>query len=1033
MSVGSRFPVRMITGHLVTLVVLLGCAGFVGTASAQRDLPPEKGGETYSLGMPPVYKGRSGFELQWYRPQNNSELAGFYNLGLSKDLGSPVVGIAALRLEGYVGLRNQNIDGGGRALFEIPSFFVGGGIDYNGSDDVWDFLLTLDLPLRRGGVFGRGTTLALRWLPARDQTFGVGINVPLWGRNIGATRPMSDNVSLDYRDPFRLELELQDQLLKKSLTDLRERAHWLAMMTQPFAEPEGADAAEAMAPVLAGLKAHIDSTDSGFPRGHTLPEEITAYHETLDLAFSLAAGDRNTTDAGRATSIKARAILLDEVLVPYNYLLGQRKRHDSLISMIAIAQTEFASWVLTDAKANDQHANQIFYVFQTLCDVMEENRALLRERWDDSRFVWLPLQYALTPDQHDSQAELDDIIAKSSKQPFTEENRVWYVINEQFQWEMVRSVRKAEDYHVLWIHDFRGLNGEGKPDAVAYAQTLNYLEAMIERVSAYDETGKLPQYFILLDQHYFEINKARLWLRLLSAPLDYEMSLPKGFEDWEQRLKETQDRLRQAVSESMLLQVAQSQYGEKWLKNLIKVHVNITNPADPSFFSWHSVGIMPIPDNMMRDHRKIAFYDITEEDPFRGMAMFTGMGIGEHYIGPNWEDRAIMIQGPGALAVKDAAHGLLMAQGYEPGEMPYPLRKISKPVNYGRILAAEHRARNPDWLDHRGSVMQLHNETGFHDKPVNAAKAVLYSLMPPGSVLKVPDSLWQSYIYASLLAGSAQRGCKVLVIAPTLDSAPSGAAPTLARAHGLMGRLIVFSNEMDDALTESGGLLEVGLYAPKQGVGDIAGRFKQADEARPSWVREIYPRNPVANAELKNVGALLDSLGYSVSYLSGDSAEVKPKIHLKANFFASGTAWKKLMERPELGTVLRAHIEYLAMQAAPNDTSGSPPDVQDIPEDLKAGWIELMHGLLDDLTPAEKDELIYYFSVGSTNMDYRSMVMDGEVMVLLGGWQGLYGFMDFLLLPGLCEWLETTGELDALLPPPSGMTRALAGLMKLTL
>ena len=28
---------------------------------------------------------------------------------------------------------------------------------------------------------------------------------------------------------------------------------------------------------------------------------------------------------------------------------------------------------------------------------------------------------------------------------------------------------------------------------------------------------------------------------------------------------------------------------------------------------------------------------------------------------------------------------------------------------------------------------------------------------------------------------------------------------------------------------------------------------------------------------------------------------------------------------------------------------------------------------------------------------------------------------------------ETTEELDALLPPPSGMTRAMAGLMKLTL
>ncbi len=1033
MSYGIGKPGQNATLALAALVVFLGCLGLSGEVFAQRDLPPEKGGETYSLGMPPVYKGRSGFEMQWYRPQNNSELAGFYNLGVSKDLGSPVVGIAALRLEGYVGWRNQDLDGGGRALFEIPSFYVGGGVDFNGTDKVWDFLLTLDLPLRRGGVFGRGTTLALRWLPARDQTFGLGINVPLWGRNIGKTRPKSDNVRLDYRDPYRMEIDLQDELLKNALADLKERAHWLAMMTQPFAEPKGADAAEAMAPVLAGLKAHIDSTDSGFPRGHTLPEEIRAYHETLDLAFSLAAGGGKTSDTGRALSIKARAILLNEVLVPYNYLLGQRKRHDSLIGMIAIAQTEFASWVLSESNLMEHNERQVFFVFQTLCDVMEENRALLRDRWEDSRFVWLPLQFALTPDQHDSQAELDEIIAKSTKQPFTEENRLWYVLNEQFQWEMVRSVRKAEDYHVLWIHDFRGLNGEGEPDAVAYAQTLNYLEAMIERVSAYDETGKIPQYFILLDQHYFEINKARLWLRLLSAPLDYEMSLPKGFEDWEQRLNETQDRLRQAVSESVLLQVAKSQYGEDWLKNLIKVHVNITNPADPSFFSWHSVGIMPIPDNMMRDHRKIAFYDITEEDPFRGVAMFTGMGIGEHYIGPNWEDRAIMIQGPGALAAKDAARGLLMAQGYEPGEMPYPLRKIPKPVNYGQMLAAEHQARNPDWLKDRGSVMQLHNETGFHDKPVNAAKAVLYSLMPPGSVLKVPDSLWQSYIYASLLAGSALRGCQVLVIAPTKDSAPSGAAPTLARAHGLMGRLIVFSNEMDEILDDAGGLLKVGLYAPKQGVGDIAGRFKQADEARPDWLREVYPENPRANAELKNIDALLDSLGYSISYLSGDATEVKPKIHLKANFFASGTAWKKLMVRPELAGILRAHVEYLAMQAAPADTAGKVPDVKDYPDELKTGWVELIHGLLDDLTPAEKDELIYYFTVGSTNMDYRSMVMDGEVMVLLGGWQGLYGFFDFLLLPGLCEWLETTEQLDELLPPPSGFNRGMAGLMKLTL
>ena len=88
---------------------------------------------------------------------------------------------------------------------------------------------------------------------------------------------------------------------------------------------------------------------------------------------------------------------------------------------------------------------------------------------------------------------------------------------------------------------------------------------------------------------------------------------------------------------------------------------------------------------------------------------------------------------------------------------------------------------------------------------------------------------------------------------------------------------------------------------------------------------------------------------------------------------------------------------------------------------------------MEDLTPREREELIYFVTVGSTNMDYRSMVMDGEVQVLVGGWQALYGLIDFILLPGLCEWVETTEELDALLPPPSGFTRGMAGLMKLTL
>ena len=76
-------------------------------------------------------------------------------------------------------------------------------------------------------------------------------------------------------------------------------------------------------------------------------------------------------------------------------------------------------------------------------------------------------------------------------------------------------------------------------------------------------------------------------------------------------------------------------------------------------------------------------------------------------------------------------------------------------------------------------AMELHNLTGYQDKPINVARAILYSLMPPGSVIKVPDSLWGSALYAALLTGSAFRGARVLFVAPSLRSAPSSGWPAM--------------------------------------------------------------------------------------------------------------------------------------------------------------------------------------------------------------------------------------------------------------
>jgi len=608
---------------------------------------------------------------------------------------------------------------------------------------------------------------------------------------------------------------------------------------------------------------------------------------------------------------------------------------------------------------------------------------------------------------------------------------VWYVMNEDFQLEMARSVMRAEDYHVLWVHDFRGKNGQGNPDEIAFEHTLNYLRAMTMRVRQYDETGKLPIYMIFLDQHYFELNKGRVYLRVLHDPLNYHLDLPKGYEEWEARLEAVQDSLRQSIQESLILRVQIGQYGEDWLENQLKVHINITNPADFSFTSNHVAGILPIPDNMMRDHRKIAFYDLTEEDPYKGLAMFTGMGIGEHYAGANWEDRAIMIQGPGALPLKDAARELLEMQGFTPTQMPYPLRRLPKPADYDLLVEAQRNRLRAEWLVEPGEVLQLHNRTGFADKQINVAKAILYSLMPAGCFLKVPDSLWQNYVYASLLAGSALRGCHVLIYAPTLESAPAKAGGSLARAHGLLSALINFSNEMAPELESQGGILRIGLYNPQFGVGDLRGRFTQAAEGYDRWLSDLGPRNPAMRAVFDSLDIILDEVGYQREYLINADTTETPKLHMKANYMIGGDAWRKLMVLPEWGPVMRQYIIYLAALVGP---VSERPDPRAGNTESARVVRDLVRAVYDAYTPEERSQAgPAYLTVGSVNMDYRSMVMDGEAMVIATGWSTFAGLLDFIILPGLCEWIDDQDRLDELFPPPSGFGRWMGNFMKLAM
>jgi hypothetical protein len=517
-------------------------------------------------------------------------------------------------------------------------------------------------------------------------------------------------------------------------------------------------------------------------------------------------------------------------------------------------------------------------------------------------------------------------------------------------------------------------------------------------------------YIILLDEWFYQARKGRLWMNLLEDPTRHRLSLPPGYKAWEDTIAAAQDSLRAAIAASALLQAQAGQYGADWLRNQVKVHVNITNAADPSFWSWRVIGGLPLPDNMMRDHRKIVFYDLTEEDPERGAAIFTGAGVGEHYANRSWEDRSIMVRGPAALALKDAARALLRGQGMSEEDIPYGLQRRAKQPNYDDLVRGMARPG-----ERPVRAVQFHNETGFGTKDVNVAKAVLYTLMPAGSVIKIPDSMWNCPLWGSAMLGASLRGVRVMIIAPSDSNHPVGTFGPRVLAREMLLRLLAASRYLEREIADAGGLLKIGVYNAQFEVTNLHAKASAVGEtlARYAWLRDLYGFSDQTYADLRDlVGRIAelkrDTTTHAFEY------DPKPRLHLKANFFASREAWS-LMQRPEWGSWAWDFVDGRLMQLGARSaelrlSEQNPGAVLDLGDAEVSDWYA-------ELNPATRERVIFYSMIGSQNQNNRSVMSDGEDALMIAHWPSVISYLDFITLAGQSVWVETPEELDALIPP----------------
>jgi hypothetical protein len=996
------------------LIFLL--AGLASTAHAQRS-PPDPYAPVSSMGLPPHATAYAGMLGVADGIGGNFGAGGWAFAGIRHELIKPLVGLFGVAAEGYGGVVGGSFDGGGRLFATIRAFQLQAGMDFR-SSDVWPPVVTVVLedPVNRGGLFHRGGNVRFEWTPAAER-IALGISMPIFDRWAGKSRPRDTHVPVPYHRALP-NAPPPDTAVRRQLDQLRESAAWIDLLTTPFVESALLTDREWMAELEQHL-AYMNRTDDEFPRGHTFPEEVSAYHRRLEGLFAHALGvEPGDARAGELTR-RARRILLEEVVLPANHDFGRLRRETVFEALRQRAARRFADSAAIPPLVPDSSHAGVIAAHEGWLQVIGEVGREARKRWDDSRLAWIPFQLALRPEDHDTQQEMDALLEQLVGEPFQAGNDVTYLVNEAFSPELVRTIHAARDYHVLWIHDFPGTAPDGRTDRVgARVVTEGYLAALTERVRAFDSTGSIPTFMIFLDQWYFDQRHGRWWTRLLLHPLGRDMKLPREAVKLQEAIRTAQQSLRDAVAGSKRLQQLRAERGDKWLHQYVRVHVSITFRGDPSFrrrVPAKDVAML-FADDYMRDHKKVVFYDLTERDPVRGAALFTGEGVGEHYEGALWEDRTLLVRGPSALPLKREARALLLSQGVKDSEIPSPLRAEPFPDDY----EARADSLSQVWP---ARILQAHNAVGYGEKHASVLKAALYNLMPAGSRLLVPDSQWSSFFWAGMLVGTALRGGQVYIIAPRNENAPYGDSEVqTVLTHDVLEGYLQLSDLLTEAFEESGGSLRVGLYGRDIDTRSIGQRYRAVIEGLvdPGFPRAAFPFGDDTYRQLGNVDLLQQLLAPAQSQpveAPADGGSRAPSLHLKSQLFASGEGFERLLRDPAWFQVF---VNYVA-------TRGE--EVARDPKLAAAGamtprLLAPVDSSLHQAPARERARDLFYLTNGSHNQNDRSLLLDGEILCLVAGPESLAPLIDFVAIAALSTWVETPEELDRLIPRlPRGTVR----------
>jgi hypothetical protein len=995
-----------------------------------------------SIGQPPIFRAYAGVGYTVDRSRRVAVPGAALSFGFRRALGNPVTGLLSTYWQGYAGQRGNEVDAGMKAFIESPMLFAAAGMDWNMTLGRADPVVGVTFPLRRGGWPLPGAEFRLEWVPSRGNSVGIEGIVPFRQPLAGRTRPRQWRMSLPGTPAAPAvspaawsvsEGEGMGEVASRMRRVVSIATFFWLINERSVQYDKNVRGWHARLTRFAAEYLPDDGRQAGEPRYH---RETRAYHAALDRAFGFADGGIDAADAesrGRRFADAARRAALVEAVLPYNRGVGQYREPNSLNGFLLRARAQFGAAIRLESTADVARQTRIMGVLDRWLVELEATRAYISELAPDARMNWIPLGVVLRPEEHQTQQQIDELVEAALGTEFERGNLAFTIDAPRFQWELQRSIHETRSYHVLWVHDYRGRNASGAADATGFEATMTYLRALRNAVNDYDRTARIPTWIILIDQFFYEENNGRFWLSFLERPLRALPRMGRDDVEHQRQLRALQDSLRAAIAGSTRLQAQVAALGTDWLEGLVKIHVNVTNPADFTFRSRKLLGLPLGADNFSRDHRKLVLRDVDEGNPEIGELILAGVGVGDHYTTPSWEDRAMIVRGPGTVATRRHVRDVLERHGISGEAVPEPLRERPRASNHGTRL---------DSLARSGAVtrfLQAHNVTGWGRKDASFVQMLLYDLAPAGTLIVVPDGLWTSYQWMAQLVGAALRGCHVLVIAPARANAPSSEFPQMSVMQELVTRLSLVDEVIGPAIRLGGGDLRIGLYARRQSLNDLSASL---DNIRDAFARYPFLRGyaPLSEASMNVFAAKSDELRMRISQagngvLKGETSdrssssrvlvsdgragtERLPQLHRKTQWLIGIDLLRAVATAPVMPMLLTRGLDGFSFGA----TDGDPQRPDPTDPRGRSTW-ELM-GIYDAL-PQQVRENVLYFMVGSINKNVRSMALDAEVMGVVSGPWVMESFLDLLILTSSVTWLESLADVEQLLPPYSTPKRLL--------